>query len=342
MRAGFIEAPGKAYYIDTAPEQHIINDSDVKIKVEVVGICGSEIHAYHGKHPFRIPPVVSGHEFAGVIVEVGKAVSEYKPGDRVTVEPHYGCGHCAPCKAGKYNICADKTVLGTAKWSGPLGEYIVAPEKCVVTLPPSASFDEGALIEPLAVGMHAVRQMGVDESKSILVIGAGTIGLGVLLCAKMFSPRLMIIADIVDYNLNIAREMGCQYAINSAAEDLSAYVDKLTDGNGADITFMAFGNAASAEMAARCTARGGVISEIAMMPNGTPAPFNLIQNKELSVIGSNMYTKDDFIAVSDAMMNKRIDPAGMITHSFPIERFTEAMELMDKRPEPCVKVLLNF
>lgn len=341
MRAGFMEKTGKIYYTQSR-EPMIERDTDVKIQVKAAGICGSEVHAFHGKHPFRIPPVVSGHEFAGVVVETGKAVTKYKPGDRVTAEPQYGCGKCKACLSGRYNICGAKEVLGAGEWSGSFGEFVVVPEKTVVPLGEELSFEQGALIEPLAVGMHAVRQHQVGLEDTVLIIGAGTIGLGVLLCAKACNPKCVITADVSDYNLQKAKEIGSDYAINSQKENLEERVREITGGNGADVTFLAFGNAAVAETAARCTKRGGVISEIAVMPNGVGAPYGWIQNKEITLAGSNMYVYEDFETVVDAIRRRLISTEGFVTQRYPIEEIDKAMEMADKRPEPVIKVMLEF
>ena len=341
MRAGFIERAEVAYYKDVE-EPVLENASDVKIQVKATGICGSEVHAYHGKHPYRIPPVVSGHEFAGVVVEVGKGVRRCKVGDRVTAEPQYGCGSCPACKAGKYNICSQKKVLGSGGWSGSFGEYIVVPEQTIVPLSDSVSYEQGALIEPIAVGMHAVRKNHVSIDDTILIIGAGTIGLGLLLSVMVCNPRCVGMADVVDYNLEIARQMGCTYVINNQKENLEEKIKEITDGQGADITFLAFGNASVVEEAAKCTKRGGIVSEIALMPNGEGAPYALIQAKEIAVIGSNMYTYDDYMAVMDCISKGVMDTSLLVTHRYPIEQMKEAMEMADKRPEPVIKVMMSF
>ena len=171
MRAGFIEKPSVAMFRDDMPEPQLTEDNQVKIQVKTTGICGSEVHAYHGRHAWRVPPLVSGHEFAGVVAAVGRNVTQYKVGDRVTAEPQYGCGHCELCQAGHYNLCKDKKILGATYWSGSFGEYVVVPEQCVIPLADTVSFEQGALIEPLAVGMHAVRTHKVSRQHSIAVIG---------------------------------------------------------------------------------------------------------------------------------------------------------------------------
>ena len=148
MRAGYFPELGVAEFRSDMPEPQIRYDKDVKIRIRKCGICGSEVHALHGMHPFRIPPVLSGHEFAGDVVEVGKGVTKFKPGDRVTGEPQYGCGECYYCKHGMYNLCTSKRVLGASykvpeldngEWTGSMGEYIVVPEKTVVKLADNVS-----------------------------------------------------------------------------------------------------------------------------------------------------------------------------------------------------------
>ena len=342
MRAGYIEKPLTAMFRDDMPEPQITADNMVKIQVKVTGICGSEIHAYHGRHAWRVPPLVSGHEFAGVICEVGSNVTRYKAGDRVTAEPQYGCGNCGLCKSGKYNLCTDKKILGATYWSGSFGEYVVVPEQCVIPLAPNVSFEQGALIEPLAVGMHAVRTHAVGRDCVIAVIGCGTIGLGIILSSGCYAPAKIIGIDVVDFNLAKAKEMGADVTLNSMHDAVVDEVMKLTDGKGVDITFLAFGNTSCMRQAAEITKNGGIISEIAVMDNGVPAPFGLIQVKELHVVGSNMYTRKDFKAVINGISSGKIKLNGFISKCFPIEKMQEAMEYADKRLEPQVKVILKF
>ena len=342
MKSGYIEKPLKAYYKE-AEEPQIQKDTDVKIRVKVTGICGSEVHAYHGTHPFRIPPLVSGHEFSGEIVELGSAVTSYRIGDRVTAEPHFGCGTCKFCKEGNYNICTKKSVLGAGGWSGSLGEYVVVPESTVIPLTSNISFEQGALIEPIAVGMHAVRKTEVKMGQHILIIGAGAIGLGVFLSARLANPRSIIVADVVEHNLNIAKEMGCAYVVNSAKENLEERIAEITDGEGVDITFLAFGNAPVADLAAKCTKSGGIISEIALIADGTAFFYAKLQRKELKVMGSNMYVREDFELVRDGFAKGLLNDANkMISRTYPIESMQEAMIMADTRPEPVIKVLMTF
>ena len=342
MRAGYFEAVGIAEFRDDMPEPQIERPDDVKIRIRCCGICGSEIHAFHGKHPFRIPPIVSGHEVAGDVVEVGTGVTDFAPGDRVVVEPHYGCGECWYCRHGLYNICPDKKVLGSGGWSGGLGEYIVTPGKTVVRLAGSLSYEEGALIEPVANGMYAVRNSGITPRSTIAIIGAGPIGMGDLLCAKLYNPRLIVMADISDFNLEKAREMGCTHMVNSRKEDLRAKIMELTGGEGVDMTFLAFGDEPTIRQAAEITRRGGQLIQHALMDDGIGFPYMLHQQHELDFKAYNMYQHEDFELICDAIADGRMDLSHFVTQRYPIEKFKEAIDMADKRPEPVLKVMMEF
>ncbi len=342
MRAGYMPAIRQAEFRDDMPEPMIEKADDVKIKVVNCGICGSEVHAYHGLHPFRIPPIVSGHEVAGDVVEVGPGVTRFKVGDRVTVEPHYGCGHCWYCGHGLYNVCPDKKVLGAGGWSGGLGEYIVTPEQTVVKLPDTLSYEEGALIEPVANGMYAVRHSNITPETNIVVIGCGPIGIGDFLCARLWNPKSMLMVDVSDFNLQKAREMGAELTCNSRRENLAGRVMELTDGVGADLVFLAFGDAPTVQQAFEITRRGGQIAQHALMEDGIAFPYRVHQQHELDFKAYNMYTFEDFELIARAIHEGKMDLSHFVTQRYPIEQFKEAIEMADKRSEPVLKVMMHF
>lgn len=342
MRAGYMPAIRQAEFRDDMPEPQIEKADDVKIKVVNCGICGSEVHAYHGLHPFRIPPIVSGHEVAGDVVEVGPGVTRFKVGDRVTVEPHYGCGHCWYCGHGLYNVCPDKKVLGAGGWSGGLGEYIVTPEQTVVKLPDTLSYEEGALIEPVANGMYAVRHSNITPETNIVVIGCGPIGIGDFLCARLWNPKSILMVDVSDFNLQKAREMGAELTCNSRRENLARRVMELTDGVGADLVFLAFGDAPTVQQAFEITRRGGQIAQHALMEDGIAFPYRVHQQHELDFKAYNMYTFEDFELIARAIHEGKMDLSHFVTQRYPIEQFPEAIEMADKRPEPVLKVMMHF
>ena len=343
MRAGFFESIGVAYFRDDWPEPQLEKPDDVKVRIRCCGICGSEVHAFHGKHPFRIPPIVSGHEAAGDVVAVGPAVKDFRVGDRVAVEPHVGCGECWYCRHGLYNVCTSKKVLGAGGWSGALGEYIVTPERTLVRLADSLSYEEGALIEPVANGMYAVRNADITPETTLCIIGAGPIGIGDALCARLWNPKRIIAADIADLNLERLKLM-CPEAVtvNSRRESLEQKVLELTDGVGADKTFLAFGDEATVTQAMAVTRRGGQVLQHALMEDGIGFCYQLHQQHELDFKAFNMYQKKDFELIGEALEAGRMDLSHFVTQRYPIERFEEAMTMADKRPEPVLKVMVEF
>ncbi len=342
MRAAYIDKPLSIVFRDDIPEPTLVDANHVKIKTVVTGICGSEVHAYHGTHPFRIPPVVSGHEVGGIVVEVGANVSRFKVGDNVIVEPHYGCGECEWCKEGKYNICPQKKVLGSGGWVGSFGEFFVAPEKTVIKMPSKLSFEEGALVEVLAVGAHAVRISKLTEGKTALIIGAGPIGLGVFMAAKLAGATKIIMTDALDYNIQIAKQIGCSHVFNPLKEDVIEKIMSLTDGKGVDVTFLAFGSEGTFKDALNLTKRGGEIVQIAIVGREININLSNLQMREINLLGSNMYTIEDFNTIIDAINAGKIDVSPLISKVMPVEECAKAMEIVDKKTENVIKVMLKF
>lgn len=341
MRAAVIDKPFSIGLQKVRPP--VINRAnEVKIQVIVTGICGSEIHAYHGTHPFRIPPVISGHEFAGVVVETGSEVKSVSVGDRVTVEPHYGCGVCRSCQTGNYNICKEKNVLGTQEWIGSFGEYIVVPENTIVKLPDNVTYEQGALIEPLAVGVHAVRKAGVSQGDKVAILGAGPIGLGLMLAAKNSGATEIFITDALEYNLNIAKKLGATSPINTTYENAVERIVGETDGEGVDTVFIAVGIQSVLNDSFKIVKRGGKVSEVALFGKKPEIDISYIQNKEIQLIGSNMYVKDDFVIAAEAIATNLFDTSLLISKVVPIEEIKDAMNIVDQKLENVIKVLLKF
>lgn len=341
MKAAFMDKIDSIKFIETdAP--CIKNDNEVLIRVVVTGICGSEIHAYHGKHPYRVPPVISGHELSGVIEEVGKNVTKFKAGDRVTVEPHYGCGKCTDCLQGDYNICKDKKVLGTTYWPGSFGEYIIVPEQTIVKLPDNVSFEQGALIEPIAVGVHAVRTVDTSIGDTVAILGAGPIGLGIFLAAKGAGATKIFITDALDFNLDIAKKLGCKHVINPLKENCVDIILNETNGKGVDKVFLGVGVESVLNDALKICKRKGVVSEVALFGTQPKIESYYLQNREIRIQGSSMYTIKDFQISVDAISEGIFDTSLLISKVMPIEEVDKAFEIVDKRTENVIKILLKF
>jgi L-iditol 2-dehydrogenase len=341
MKAAFIEKPYEVKFID-APEPKIEHPDEVKIKIAFTGICGSEVHAYKGTHSTRLPPIISGHESSGIVAEVGPEVKNFRKGDRVIIEPQKSCGKCPDCLRGDYNVCPDKAVLGTIKWQGSFGEYIVAPEKAVLHMPDSISMEEGALAEPLAVAAHAVRISQVRLGTTILIQGCGPIGISLLAMCKLAGTGKIIMTDVAEYNMEIARKMGANVLINAKKQNVVEEVLAQTDGEGAEVVFMAIGNSNILNEAVACTKRYGQIMEVAHF--GSEPPFNArdFRWKELSMLGSYMFVKKDFEITIDALASGQINAKPMISKIVPIEDCVAVMKMAHDRSEDFVKILFKF
>ena len=341
MKAAFIDKPNSIICTDVE-EPQIKKDNEVKIRVKVTGICGSEVHAYHGKHPYRVPPVVSGHEFAGDIVEVGRSVRNYKVGDRVTAEPQYGCGECVFCKTGKYNICNNKVVLGSNKWSGSFGEYIVVPEDTVIPIPDDMTYEKAALIEPLAVGLHAVKNSGIQVGQTVAIIGAGMIGLSILISAKMAGARNIIVSDILEQNLLIAKKIGATHCIKFNKENSIDEFLQYTSNSGIELVYLAVNANEAFRTALEIVSPKGTIATVAPTRNAEGCDLKNIVDKELKLIGSLMYTRQEFEIVRDKIANGDIDISFFINEIMLIEDAKEAMEIAETKKDGAIKVLMRF
>lgn len=239
-------------------------ENELLIQVEYVGICGSDVHLYQtatccGKDVTE--PCVLGHEAAGVVVGMGSAVQYFKIGDRIAVEPQKPCMKCAYCKSGRYNLCPDVSFYASPPtMEGCFAEYITHPAEFCYKLPASVSTLEGALIEPLSVGLHAVSQSGIQVGQSAAIIGAGCIGLMVLLALLARGVKKIYVIDVMQNRLDLARELGCYACINSAETDVVSYLNQTV--GGVDVVFEAAGRPQTIQQAGLMVKRGGVITLI--------------------------------------------------------------------------------
>ena len=195
-----------------------IKDNQVLVKIMNIGICGSDIHVYHGKHPFTKYPVTQGHEVSGEVVKTGDAVTEFHVGQKVTIEPQVYCGHCYPCRHGKYNLCEELKVMGF-QTTGTASEYFAVDASKVTPIPEEMSYEEGAMIEPLAVAVHGVKQVGDVKGMNIAVLGAGPIGNLVAQAAKGMGAAKVMITDVSDLRLDKAKECGIDVCVNTKEKD---------------------------------------------------------------------------------------------------------------------------
>jgi L-iditol 2-dehydrogenase len=340
MKAAVLTAP---YQINIQEvEKPRVSSKDILIKVRCVGVCGSDVHAYTGTHPFRKPPVVLGHEMAGEVIQAGKDVTLFKKGDRVSVEPQTYCHRCSSCYRGQYNICKGKKLMGTTSWPGAFAEYVAVPEDKVYALPDGVSYEEGALVEPLTVAIHAAAMARIRIGDSVLVMGSGTIGLATMVVLRQAGATRIIATDVVDFNLTKAREFGAWATVNVRRESLEEKVCQLTNGEGVDAAVIAVHVPSLIDQSFDIVRKGGRVVVVAIFDEeATINPFKVVFS-EVEVVGSWTYDGRDFQAAIDLMGQRKIEIGPFITHRWPIERVKEALDLVDKKTQDVIKVVLHL
>jgi len=315
------------------------DDKSVLIKVKVAGLCGSDFHTFHGSHPFREAPMILGHEAAGEVVKVGADVKRVKAGDRVTVEPIKSCGKCVYCLDGKYNLCPKRVPAGLGGWNGTFAEYFVAPEERVHLLPAELSYDLGVLVEPLAVGAHAVRLAAMKPNSTCAILGAGTIGLLAAVAAQEAGAGQVFCTDVNTFRLGIAKEMGL-YPIKADEESVEDIIRSIVP-NGPDVILLAVTSAAVLDQAVKLVRRGGKVIVIALFSKPIMIDINTIQGCELDIKGSHIYTKEDFDTAMQILVDRKIDLQRTITHHVKFDGLVEAFEMLADPQNTAIKIVVQ-
>lgn len=343
MRAAYLAEQGRLVMIE-ADMPAIQAPDQVLIQIKAVGICGSEVHAFEGTHPFRKAPTLLGHEAAGIVTAVGEAVTSSRPGDRVIIDPQWPCGQCEYCQAGDINLCPEKRVMGTPAWPGAFGEYVIAPQTAVFPLPAPMSFIQGAMVEPLTVGVHVARRANLKAGRSAVILGSGSIG-GLLsaVCGALGAYPI-IVADIRRHCLVAARErLGASHDFLLPDSAFPARVKDLTGGRGADVVFITADDISLMDIAIEILKPGGTIVLVALL---TEAPLQLtaydIISKEKRIIGSSMSRHEDVREAIALAASGRVDVEGIVTHVLPIEQAQYGMRLASTKEDEAIKVVLVF
>jgi len=312
---------------------------ELLVAVSVVGICGSDLHAYHGRHPFIELPVVPGHEFAGTVAEIGAEVCDFVVGQRVTVEPSLVCGVCYNCTQGRYNICEQLKVIG-CQTSGAMAEYLTVPASKALHLPSNVTWEQAVMVEPLAVAVHAARMAQFEPGAKLLVLGAGTIGLMTLQAVKAMGAGRVVVTDLLQERLDMALELGADAVVNPATIDLGVALDGAFGTERADAIIECVGIAATARDAVRVARKGTRIVLAGVFEEEVPLNLGLVQDRELELVGTLMYAGDDFVTALDLLAEGRVSVASLITHRFPLTHASQAFAIADSRVG-ALKVLIQ-
>jgi len=330
---------GKDIRVEERPKS-AIRDYEVLVEVKAVGICGSEFHAYEGISRRRTPPLIMGHEFAGEVVEVGEAAEGLQEGDRVAVDPLTRCGVCEPCMRGRGNVCRNVRLIGLHT-SGAFAEYVAAPARNCYKLPNNVSFEEGSTVEPVAVAVHAVNRTPIKLGDTVVVLGAGIIGLTLLQAAKLAGAGKVFITDLLDYRLNLAKRMGADVTINPKAEDPVSRVMELTATNGADVSLEAVGSQTTVQQAMAVVGIGGRVTVVGMLAKAMALDVLDAVVKEMDIKGSYGYVPDDFRAALDMISAGRADVKSLITNVLPLTDVAKGFQMLHDKTEGVVKVVLK-
>jgi L-iditol 2-dehydrogenase len=317
---------------------------EVLVKVEACGICGSDVHGYDGSSGRRIPPVIMGHEAAGTVVSAGPGVSDMQQGDRVTFDSTIYCGVCEYCRKGEVNLCNQRQVLGVStpdfNRPGAFAEYVVVPRRVMYPLPAEVSATRAAMIEPLAVAVHAVSLATVTPETTALVMGAGMIGVLVLQVLKERGCGRIFVIDIDDTRLASAKHLGATEVINAKSQDTAAVLTRLTNGAGVDLSFEAVGSTPTVKSAIEAVRKGGTVVLIGNVSPAVEIPLQVVVSRELTLRGSAA-SSGEYPECIDLLARGAVQVDQLITAVAPLEQGAEWFQRLHSREPNLLKVILT-
>jgi len=323
------------------PEPGQLNDNEVLLRIKRIGVCGSDIHVFHGKHPATPYPVVQGHEYSAIVEATGKKVTKVKPGMRATARPQLVCGECGPCKRGQYNACQKLKVQGFQA-PGVAQDLFVVPEDRIVVFPESMTLEQGAMIEPAAVGAHSTNRVPVLNGKNVVINGAGTIGNLVAQFAKARGAAKVLITDISDYRLDIARQCGIDGTLNVKTASFQEGIRSFFGIEGFQIGFEAAGVQSSLDVLMQLVEKGGAIVILGVYSQNPVVNMFYLGEHELNVFGSMMYRQEDYEAAVEMISSGRIITKPLLTTSFPFNQYLEAYKFIEEQGEKSMKVMIEL
>lgn len=310
------------------------------IKIMEIGVCGSDIHVYHGTHPFTSYPVTQGHEVSGLVEKLGEGVTGLTLGQKVTIQPQVVCGECYPCRHGKYNLCESLKVMGF-QTTGVASRYFAVDAKKVTPLPETMSLEEGAMIEPLAVAVHAVRRAGDVVGKKICVLGAGPIGNLVAQTAKGLGAEKVMITDVSDVRLKKAAECGVDCCVNTKEKDFGEALVECFGPDKADVIYDCAGNDTTMGQAIKYARKGSVIILVAVFGSMAKVDLAVLNDHELDLNTSMMYRTEDYEKAIELVNEGRVQLAPLISKRFPFRQYLQAYQYIDENRETTMKVLID-
>lgn len=321
-------------------EKPVPADDEVLVKVANVGICGSDIHAFYGKHPFMSFPIRLGHEMSGRIVELGKNVTGLSVGQLVTMMPQSFCKECVPCREGRYNICDTLDVIG-CQTPGAACEYFNIPAELIKVIPDELDAELAATVEPAAVGVHAARRAGSIAGKNVVVMGAGTIG-NVTAQAAVAEGANVLITDLSDFRLELAKECGMPHVANTGKVSMEDAVREAFGGAKPDVFFECVGVGSTVNSAIENVRKGGDIVIVGVYGQNPVVNLSFVQDREIRISGSLMYVEKDFQDTIDYMAAGKIQMRPLISKVFPFDGYQDAFRFIENNKDTSLKILLEM
>lgn len=318
--------------------------AEVLIRVAACGICGSDVHGYDGGSGRRIPPIVMGHEAAGVVTAIGDGVTRFQPGDRVTFDSTVYCGECVFCRRGEVNLCDNREVIGVScgdyRRHGAFAEYIAVPEHIIYPLPEAMSFPEAAMLEAVSVALHAVHVSGDVKGQTTLVIGAGMIGLLTFQAARAAGAARVFIADIDDTRLNLARSLGVDQAFHLSGPDLTREILNQTGGLGADVVLEAVGRTETIATAIDSVRKGGTVTLIGNITPEVKIHLQKVVSRQIRLQGSAA-SSGEYPEAIDLVASGKIKVKPLITAVAPLEDGPQWFKRLYSHEPNLMKVVLT-
>lgn len=341
MKALLLSEYKKLDFVDQ-PDPEFADD-EVLIRVAACGVCGSDVHGWDGSTGRRVPPLIMGHEAAGVVEKVGSNVSRAQPGDRVTFDSTVYCGVCAYCRRGEVNLCNQRQVLGVScgdyRRHGAFAEYLVAPERILYPVPDTLPLEHAALVEPVSIAVHAVRRAALKSGESTVVVGTGMIGLLIVQALRAAGAKSIVAVDIAPERLELAEQMGATATVDARSPDLLAALREHT-GGGVDASFEAVGTTECVTAAIECVRKGGSVTLVGNVSPKVEVPLQSIVTRELTLYGS-CGSQGEYPKCIELMASGAIDVEPLITATAPLEEGPAWFERLYAREPGLMKVVLR-
>lgn len=312
----------------------------ILVKIMKIGVCGSDIHVYHGTHPFTSYPVTQGHEVSAKVVELGENVTGFMVGQKVTIEPQVYCGKCYPCTHGKYNLCEGLKVMGF-QTTGTASEYFAVDASKVTPLPENLTYNEGAMIEPLAVTVHAARRFPEIEGAKVAILGCGPIGILLAQSCKALGAESVMITDVSDYRLDLAKSVGVDHTVNTKKHDFGETMIEAFGPDKADVIYDCAGNDITMNQAIRCARKGSTIILVAVFGKMATVDLAVLNDHELDLNTSMMYRHEDYVEAIRLVSEGKIQLKPLMSSHFAFDDYQSAYEYIDNHRETTMKVLID-